>query len=163
MAAAIMSRLRTARRAGPDAVEFARGQRVRMWGRVSPGIGKSAAGLFATTVAGRGGSGTERSYSMERFGRDVLSTLDDSKSERPTGAGCRWAAWSGSGWGRNAPDRVEKLVLSNTNYHYADKAPWNDRIKLVNERPRRTRPGKHGAMVYQGFLNPRAQAVSSDH
>ena len=25
-------------------------------------------------------------------------------------------------------------MLSNTNYHYADKAPWNDRIKLVNEK-----------------------------
>jgi 3-oxoadipate enol-lactonase len=36
--------------------------------------------------------------------------------------------------GANAPDRVEKLILSNTNYKYADKAPWNDRIKFVKEK-----------------------------
>jgi 3-oxoadipate enol-lactonase len=36
--------------------------------------------------------------------------------------------------GANAPDRVEKLVLSNTNFHYADKAPWADRIKFVQEK-----------------------------
>jgi 3-oxoadipate enol-lactonase len=36
--------------------------------------------------------------------------------------------------GANAPDRIEKLILSNTNFHYADKGPWNDRIKLVREK-----------------------------
>ena len=33
----------------------------------------------------------------------------------------------------NAPDRVDKLILSNTNFYYADKAPWADRIKFVRE------------------------------
>ncbi len=32
------------------------------------------------------------------------------------------------------PDRIEKLILSNTNYNYADKTPWNDRIKFVREK-----------------------------
>ena len=32
------------------------------------------------------------------------------------------------------PNAIEKLVLSNTNFHYADKTPWNDRIKFVNEK-----------------------------
>ena len=36
--------------------------------------------------------------------------------------------------GANAPDRIEKLVLSNTNYHYADKTVWNYRITLVSEK-----------------------------
>ena len=35
--------------------------------------------------------------------------------------------------GANAPDRIEKLILSNTNSHYADKGPWNDRVKFVRE------------------------------
>ena len=35
--------------------------------------------------------------------------------------------------GANAPDRVEKLILANTNFYYADKAPWADRIKTVRE------------------------------
>ena len=36
--------------------------------------------------------------------------------------------------GANAPDRVEKLVLSNTHYYYADKQPWEDRIKFVKDK-----------------------------
>jgi len=35
--------------------------------------------------------------------------------------------------GANAPDRVEKLVLANTNFYYADKSPWADRIRIVRE------------------------------
>ena len=35
--------------------------------------------------------------------------------------------------GANAPGRVEKLVLANTNFYYADKGPWADRIKFVRE------------------------------
>ena len=35
--------------------------------------------------------------------------------------------------GANAPDRVDKLVLSNTHYYYADKQPWNDRIKFAQD------------------------------
>jgi 3-oxoadipate enol-lactonase len=36
--------------------------------------------------------------------------------------------------GANASDRVDKLILSNTNFYYADKAPWADRIKFVREK-----------------------------
>ena len=36
--------------------------------------------------------------------------------------------------GAHAPDRVEKLVLANTNFYYADKSPWADRIKTVREK-----------------------------
>src|SRR4249919_1108149 len=40
----------------------------------------------------------------------------------------------GQSVGANAPDRIEKLVLSNTNSYYPDKSPWNDRIKFVTEK-----------------------------
>ena len=39
----------------------------------------------------------------------------------------------GQWMGANARDRVEKLVLSNTHYFYADKQPWNDRIKFARD------------------------------
>ena len=39
----------------------------------------------------------------------------------------------GQWMGANARDRVGKLVLSNTHYHYADKQPWNDRIKFARD------------------------------
>ena len=36
--------------------------------------------------------------------------------------------------GANVPDRINKLILSNTSAYYADKTPWNDRIKTVREK-----------------------------
>jgi 3-oxoadipate enol-lactonase len=35
--------------------------------------------------------------------------------------------------GANARDRVQRLVLSNTHYYYADKQPWHDRIKFAQD------------------------------
>jgi 3-oxoadipate enol-lactonase len=36
--------------------------------------------------------------------------------------------------GANVPDRINKLILSNTAAYYADKTPWNDRIRTVREK-----------------------------
>ena len=51
---------------------------------------------------------------MERLGRDVLAVLDALGIRRSTGAACRWAAWSANGSAPMRPDRIEKLILSNT-------------------------------------------------
>ena len=59
--------------------------------------------------------------------------------------------------GANAPDRVEKLVLSNTNFNYADKTPWNDRIKFVKEKGLgELVESEYGALVHKGFSRSRA-------
>ena len=59
--------------------------------------------------------------------------------------------------GANAPDRVEKLVLANTNFYYADKTPWADRIKFVRENGLEHIVGiEHGALVHQGLPRTRA-------
>jgi 3-oxoadipate enol-lactonase len=60
--------------------------------------------------------------------------LDALKIRKANWCGLSMGGMVGQWLGANAPDRIEKLVLSNTNYHYADKAPWNDRIKLVKEK-----------------------------
>jgi 3-oxoadipate enol-lactonase len=36
--------------------------------------------------------------------------------------------------GANAADRIDKLVLANTNFNYPDKGPWADRIRVVHEK-----------------------------
>ena len=33
-----------------------------------------------------------------------------------------------------APERIERLVLTNTSSYFADKTAWNDRLKLVREK-----------------------------
>ena len=84
---------------------------------------------------GHGKSGVPQGpYSMERFGRDVLAVADELKIKKFNWCGLSMGGMVGQWLGANAPDRVEKLILSNTNYNYADKAPWNDRIKFVKEK-----------------------------
>jgi 3-oxoadipate enol-lactonase len=84
---------------------------------------------------GHGKSGVPQGpYSMERFGRDVLAVLDALKIEKTNWCGLSMGGMVGQWLGANAPDRIDKLVLSNTNSYYADKTPWNDRIKFVQEK-----------------------------
>jgi 3-oxoadipate enol-lactonase len=84
---------------------------------------------------GHGKSGVPKGpYTMERFGCDVICVLDALKIAKTNWCGLSMGGMVGQWLGANAPDRVEKLVLSNTNFHYADKGPWNDRIKFVREK-----------------------------
>ncbi len=81
---------------------------------------------------GHGKSGVPQgAYSMERFGRDALSVLDALGIEKTNWCGLSMGGMVGQWLGANAPDRLEKLILSNTNFNYAEKAFWNDRIKAV--------------------------------
>jgi 3-oxoadipate enol-lactonase len=83
---------------------------------------------------GHGQSGVPKgAYSMERLGRDVISVLDALKVKKTNWCGLSMGGMVGQWLGANAPGRVEKLVLSNTNFHYTDKTFWNSRIKAVRE------------------------------
>ncbi len=83
---------------------------------------------------GHGRSGVPQGpYSMERFGRDVISVLDALDIKKTNWCGLSMGGMVGQWLGANAPDRIEKLILSNTNFYYADKGPWNDRIKFLRE------------------------------
>lgn len=73
-------------------------------------------------------------YRFDRFGRDILAILDALNVKKTNWCGLSMGGMDGQWLGANAPDRVEKLVLSNTNFYYADKAPWADRIKFVKEK-----------------------------
>jgi 3-oxoadipate enol-lactonase len=73
-------------------------------------------------------------YSMEMLGRDVLAVLDALEIEKINWCGLSMGGMVGMWLGANAPQRVEKLVLSNTTAHFADNTPWVDRIKLVREK-----------------------------
>jgi 3-oxoadipate enol-lactonase len=84
---------------------------------------------------GHGKSGVPKGpYSMERFGRDVIAVLDALKIKKTNWCGLSMGGMVGQWLGANAPDRIEKLILSNTHYNYPDKTPWNDRIKFVQEK-----------------------------
>jgi len=84
---------------------------------------------------GHGKSGVPKGpYSMERFGRDVIAVLDALNIKKTNWCGLSMGGMVGQWLGANAPGRIDKLILSNTHFNYADKQPWLDRIKLVREK-----------------------------
>ena len=81
---------------------------------------------------GHGRSGVPKGpYTMERLGRAVLDALG---IERVNWCGLSMGGMVGQWLGANAPERVERLVLTNTSSYFADKTMWNERLKLVREK-----------------------------
>src|SRR6267378_2782540 len=72
-------------------------------------------------------------YSMERFGRDVLAILDDLNIRKVHWCGLSMGGMVGQWLGANAPERFDRIILSNTACHYPDPTNWLNRIKAVKE------------------------------
>ena len=84
---------------------------------------------------GHGKSGVPKGpYHMEMLGRDVIAILDALKIEKANWCGLSMGGMVGQWLGANAPGRFDKMVFSNCTDYYADKQPWNDRIKLIQEK-----------------------------
>ena len=84
---------------------------------------------------GHGKSGVPKApYTMEAMGRDVLAVLDSLRVKTITWCGLSMGGMVGQWLGANAPERIDNLVLCNTHYYYADKQPWDDRIKAATEK-----------------------------
>jgi 3-oxoadipate enol-lactonase len=73
-------------------------------------------------------------YTMDRLGRDVLAILDQLGIQKTNWCGLSMGGMVGMWLGANAPDRIDKLILSNTSAYFADKTLWEGRIKLVQEK-----------------------------
>src|SRR3984885_9092221 len=67
-------------------------------------------------------------YTMERLGRDVLAVLDGLGIQKINCGGFLVGGVGGMWLGANAPDRIDKLILSNTSAYFADKALWDGRL-----------------------------------
>jgi 3-oxoadipate enol-lactonase len=70
-------------------------------------------------------------YAMEQFGRDVLAVLDALGIQRINWCGLSMGGMVGQWLGANAPQRIAKLILSNTACYYSDKALWDGRINFA--------------------------------
>jgi 3-oxoadipate enol-lactonase len=71
---------------------------------------------------------------MEMLGRDALAVMDGLGIKKISWCGLSMGGMEGQWLGANAPERIEKLILSNTACYYPDKTSWNDRIKVVQEK-----------------------------
>jgi 3-oxoadipate enol-lactonase len=84
---------------------------------------------------GHGKSGVPAGpYSMEMLGRDVLAVLDALKIEKTNWCGLSMGGMVGMWMGANAPQRVDRLILSNTSAYFENKQIWNERIAVVKEK-----------------------------
>jgi 3-oxoadipate enol-lactonase len=70
-------------------------------------------------------------YNMEMLGRDALAVMDAMGVGKVNWCGLSMGGMVGMWLGANAPQRIERLVLSNTSAYMADKQIWGERIKTV--------------------------------
>ena len=83
---------------------------------------------------GHGRSGvTPGPYTMEQLARDDLAIMDGLGLAKVNFCGISMGGMIGQWLGAFAPERIDRLILSNTTCHYPLKDPWNDRIKAVRE------------------------------
>jgi len=109
---------------------------------------------------GHGKSGVSKGpYSMETLGRDALAIMDALKLDKVNWLGLSMGGMEGMWLGANAPGRIDKLILSNTSSHYADKTPWHTRIDAI------TKAGSVAAiadMVINAWLTKDFQTAQPD-
>jgi 3-oxoadipate enol-lactonase len=85
---------------------------------------------------GHGASGVPAgAYSIDRFGRDVLELLDSLRIERAHFLGLSLGGLVGQWLGVHAPERIDRLILSNASPHLGPAAPWDRAIAAVLAAP----------------------------
>jgi 3-oxoadipate enol-lactonase len=109
------------------------GTDLHMWDDQAP-VWSRTFRLIRYDRRGHGKSGTPKgNYTMEMLGRDALAVADAAGARTFSWCGLSMGGMVGQWMGANARDRVERLVLSNTHYYYADKQPWHDRMKFAQD------------------------------
>jgi 3-oxoadipate enol-lactonase len=73
-------------------------------------------------------------HTMETFGRDALAIMDALGLDKVHWCGLSMGGMVGQWLAANAPQRIDRLILSNTSAYFADKQRWNDRIKTIAEK-----------------------------
>ncbi|MEA2957900.1 MAG: 3-oxoadipate enol-lactonase [Alphaproteobacteria bacterium] len=112
---------------------------------------------------GHGKSGVPKGpYTMERLGRDVLAVLDGLGVKKVNWCGLSMGGMVGQWLGANAPERVERLILTNTSSFFPDKNGWNERLKLVEEKGIAAFAAPNMARWFtKGFLEREPQTVAA--
>jgi 3-oxoadipate enol-lactonase len=81
---------------------------------------------------GHGKSGVPAGpYTMERLGRDALAIADALRIEKFDWCGLSMGGMVGIWLAAHAPQRIDRLILSNTACHDPDPDIWNARIEAV--------------------------------
>src|SRR5262249_38739288 len=110
------------------------GTNLHMWDGQAPAFAKEFR-LVRYDRRGHGKSGVPKGpYSMEMLGRDAIAVMDGLGLKKVNWCGLSMGGMVGQWLGANAPERMNRIVLSNTHSYYPDKVMWEDRIKAVREK-----------------------------
>ncbi|MBR1206451.1 MULTISPECIES: alpha/beta fold hydrolase [unclassified Bradyrhizobium] len=104
---------------------------LHMWNRSLPALSRSFR-LLRYDTRGHGGSDAPvGAYSMDRLGRDVVELLDALGIDRAHFLGLSLGGFIGQWLGIFAPERIDRLILSNTASCLASELPFDDQIRAV--------------------------------
>ncbi|MER8477835.1 alpha/beta fold hydrolase [Mesorhizobium sp. M1163] len=85
---------------------------------------------------GHGGSSVPAgAYSLDRLGRDVIELLDALGIERVHFLGLSLGGFVGQWLGIHAPERIDRLILSNTSSYLGPAKQFDERIVAVLQAP----------------------------
>jgi len=85
---------------------------------------------------GHGDSGVPAgAYSLDRLGRDVLEMMDALGIQRAHFLGLSLGGFIGQWLGIHAPERIDRLILSNTAAHLGPATVFDERIAAVRAAP----------------------------
>ncbi|MFZ0941904.1 MAG: 3-oxoadipate enol-lactonase, partial [Candidatus Sulfotelmatobacter sp.] len=101
---------------------------------------------------------TAGEYTIEQLGRDVLGLLDSLRIDRVHFCGLSMGGMIGIWLGIHAPDRLYRLVLSNTAARIGTREMWNARITKVHADGMKS----VAAMVIERWFTPAFRASSPE-
>lgn len=102
-----------------------------MWERQVPELAEHFR-VVRYDMRGHGRSGVPAgAYSLDRLGRDVLELLDVLGVERAHFLGLSLGGFVGQWLGIHAPERIDRLILSNTASYLGPARQWDEAIAAV--------------------------------
>ncbi|NEV00049.1 alpha/beta fold hydrolase [Bradyrhizobium uaiense] len=104
---------------------------LHMWDRSAPAFTRCFR-LLRYDTRGHGDSEAPvGAYSLDRLGRDVVELLDVLNIDRAHFLGLSLGGFVGQWLGIFAPERIDRLILSNTSSYLASELPFDDQIRAV--------------------------------
>lgn len=104
------------------------GTDLHMWDAQVPELSRHFR-VLRYDARGHGGSGAPAgAYSLDRLGHDALELLDQLDLQRVHVLGLSLGGWIAQWMAIHAPERVDRLALSNTAAHLGPRAQWDPAI-----------------------------------
>lgn len=101
---------------------------LHMWDGVTPDLAEHFRVLRYDTRGHGASDAPAGAYSIDRLGRDVIELLDALELERVHFLGLSLGGFIGQWLGIHAPERIDRLILSNTSSHLGPPELFDQRI-----------------------------------